>query len=105
MEDRIGANFDSNHSWMAEAGVGALTGIGSQSGSTRLQLRTEAKYRREFIQNNLYIPNNPSDVVFGVGLQLSFGNPTPPAPVSAAAPPAAAPRTSAGASGCRPAAS
>lgn len=87
LEDRIGASFDSNNSWMAEAGVGALTGIGSQSGSTRLQLRTEAKYRREFIQNNLYIPNNPSDVVFGVGLQLSFGNPTPPAPVAAAAPP------------------
>ncbi len=87
LQDRIGANFDANHSWMAEAGVGALTGIGSQSGSTRLQLRTEAKYRREFIQSNLYIPNNPSDVVFGVGLQLSFGNPTPPAPVSAAPPP------------------
>ena len=87
LQDRIGANFDVNRSWMAEAGVGALTGIGSQSGSTRLQLRTEAKYRREFIQNNLYIPNNPSDVVFGVGLQLSFGNPTPPAPVSAAPPP------------------
>jgi outer membrane protein OmpA-like peptidoglycan-associated protein len=64
-----------------------LTGIGSQSGSTRLQLRTEAKYRREFIQNNGLIPNNPGDVVFGVGLQLSFGNPTRPVPVVAAAPP------------------
>jgi OmpA-OmpF porin, OOP family len=87
LQDRIGADFDNNHSWMAEAGVGALTGIGSQSGSTRLQLRTEAKYRREFIQNNPFIPNNPGDVVFGVGLQLSFGNPTRPVPVVAAAPP------------------
>jgi OOP family OmpA-OmpF porin len=86
LQDRIGGNFDDNHSWLAEAGVGALTGIGSQSGSTRLQLRTEAKYRREFIQGNAFIPNNPSDVVFGVGLQLSFGNPTRPAPVVAAAP-------------------
>jgi OOP family OmpA-OmpF porin len=87
LQDRIGANLDDNHSWMAEAGVGVLTGIGSQSGSTRLQLRTEAKYRREFIQNNALIPKNPGDVVFGVGLQLSFGNPTRPAPVVAAAPP------------------
>jgi OOP family OmpA-OmpF porin len=87
LQDRIGANLDNNHSWMAEAGVGALTGIGSQSGSTRLQLRTEAKYRREFIQSNAFIPNNPGDIVFGVGLQLSFGNPTRPAPVVAPPPP------------------
>jgi OOP family OmpA-OmpF porin len=87
LQDRLGANFDNNHSWMAEAGVGVLTGIGSQSGSTRLQLRTEAKYRREFIQTNAYIPNNPGDIVFGVGLQLSFGNPARPAPVVAAPPP------------------
>jgi OOP family OmpA-OmpF porin len=87
LQDRIGANLDNNHSWMAEAGVGALTGIGSQSGSTRLQLRTEAKYRREFVQSNAFIPNNPGDIVFGVGLQLSFGNPTRPAPVVAPPPP------------------
>jgi OOP family OmpA-OmpF porin len=87
LQDRIGANLDNNHSWMAEAGVGVLTGIGSQSGSTRLQLRTEAKYRREFIQSNAFIPNNPGDIVFGVGLQLSFGNPTRPAPVVASPPP------------------
>jgi OOP family OmpA-OmpF porin len=91
LQDRIGANLDNNHSWMAEAGVGALTGIGSQSGSTRLQLRTEAKYRREFVQSNAFIPNNPGDIVFGVGLQLSFGNPTRPAPVVAPPPPEPAP--------------
>jgi OmpA-OmpF porin, OOP family len=90
LKDRIVGNLDNNDSWMAEAGVGALTAIGSQSGSTRLQLRTEAKYRREFIQNNAFIPNNPGDVVFGVGLQLSFGNPTRPAPV-ASSPPAPEP--------------
>jgi OmpA-OmpF porin, OOP family len=90
LKDRIAGNLDNNDSWMAEAGVGALTAIGSQSGSTRLQLRTEAKYRREFIQNNAFIPNNPGDVVFGVGLQLSFGNPTRPAPV-ASSPPAPEP--------------
>jgi len=87
LQDAIAGNLENNHSWIAEAGVGVLTGIGSQSGSTRLQLRTEAKYRREFIQNVALIPNNPGDVVFGVGLQLSFGNPTRPAPVIAAPPP------------------
>jgi OmpA-OmpF porin, OOP family len=95
LKDRIAGNLDDNDSWMAEAGVGALTAIGSQSGSTRLQLRTEAKYRREFIQNNAFIPKNPGDVVFGVGLQLSFGNPTRPAPVVSAPPapePAPVPR-------------
>lgn len=73
--------------WVAEAGVGLLTGLGDQTGSTRVQLRTEAKYRREFIQNTAYIPNNPGDVVLAVGLQVSFGNPTPPPPPVAAAPP------------------
>jgi len=87
LQDRIGGEFDTNRAWMAEAGVGMLTGLGNQSGSTRIQLRTEAKYRREFIQNNAFIPNNPGDVVFGVGLQLSFGNPTRPAPVVSAPPP------------------
>jgi OmpA-OmpF porin, OOP family len=87
LQDRIGGTFDNNHSWMAEAGIGVLTGLGDQSGSTRWQLRTEAKYRREFIQNVAFIPNKPGDVVFGVGLQLSFGNPTRPAPVVMAPPP------------------
>jgi OmpA-OmpF porin, OOP family len=87
LQDRIGGASDTNRAWMAEAGVGMLTGLGDQSGSTRLQLRTEAKYRREFIQNTAFIPNNPGDVVFGVGLQLSFGNPSRPPPVVAAPPP------------------
>lgn len=76
-----------NNTWMAEAGLGLLTGLGDQTGPVRVQLRTEAKYRREFIQDTAYIPNNPGDVVFDVGLQLSFGNPTPRPPVAAAPPP------------------
>jgi OOP family OmpA-OmpF porin len=86
LQDRIGGAADTHDAWMAEAGVGLLTGLGSQTGSIRLQLRTEAKYRREFIQNAPFEPNNPGDVVLGVGLQLSFGNPTPPAAVAVTTP-------------------
>jgi OOP family OmpA-OmpF porin len=86
MDDSVGRSTVKNQAWMAEAGVGALTNIGPQTGSFRLQLRTEAKYRREFIQNTAYNPNNPGDVLFGVGLQFEFGAPVPP-PVVAAAPP------------------
>ena len=80
MTDNIGRFSGDNTAWLAEAGLGLLTGLGSQSGSTRLQLRTEAKYRYEFIHNTPDIPNSPGDVVFGVGLQLMFGAPTPPPP-------------------------
>ena len=62
---------------LAEGGVGLLTGLGDQTGSTRLLLRTEAKYRREFIDTTTYGARDPSDVVFGVGLQVLFGAPTP----------------------------
>lgn len=89
MTDNIGrVPGENNKAWLAEAGVGLLTGLGSQSGSTRLQFRTEAKYRYEFIQHTPGIPNNPGDVVFGVGLQLMFGAHTPPPPpVAKALPP------------------
>ena len=88
MRDNIGHVPANNNEWMAEGGVGLLTGLGSQSGSTRLQLRTEAKYRYEFIRNVPDIPRNPGDVVFGVGFQLMFGAPTPPPPpVARALPP------------------
>ena len=87
MNDDIGGYTPHNEAWLAEAGIGALTGLGNQSGSMRLQLRTEAKYRREFIQNTTYIPNNPGDVVLGVGFQFMFGAPTPPPPVAKEAPP------------------
>jgi hypothetical protein len=63
--------------------------LGSQLGSFRLQLRTEVKYRREFIQNTAYIPNNPGDVIFGLALQFVFGAlvPPPPAPTPPSPPP------------------
>jgi len=87
--DQIGGHgTDENHSVMAEAGAGLLIALGSQSGSTRWQIRTEAKYRYEFIQNATYIPKNPGDVIAGVGFQLMFGAPTPPPPpVARALPP------------------
>jgi OmpA-OmpF porin, OOP family len=87
LRDTIGGG-PNHQAWLAEAGVGALTGLGPQTGSVRLQLRTEAKYRWEFLQHVAYVPNSPNDIVFGVGLQLSFGNPTAPLPpLVAAAPP------------------
>ena len=46
LDDAIGTD-SKQHGFMAEAGVGLLTGIGSQTGSTRVQLRTQAKYRLE----------------------------------------------------------
>jgi OOP family OmpA-OmpF porin len=87
LTDAIGGHGPDNESWLAEAGLGVLAGLGNQTGSTRLQFRAEAKYRWQFTQNAAYIPNNPGDVLFGVGLQLSFGNPTPPPPIAAAPPP------------------
>jgi OOP family OmpA-OmpF porin len=87
LRDTIGG-FPDHQAWLAEAGVGVLTGLGPQTGSVRLQLRTEAKYRWEFIQHAAYIPKGPDDIVYGVGLQLSFGNPTASLPpIVAAAPP------------------
>ena len=47
MDDTVGRGNGTNHTWTAEGGLGALTGIGSQTGSFRVQLRTEAKYRRD----------------------------------------------------------
>jgi OOP family OmpA-OmpF porin len=87
MSDDIGGHIPNNEAWLAEAGGGLLVGLGNQTGSYRLQLRTEAKYRREFIQNTQYVPNNPGDVILGVGFQLMFGAPTPPPPMAAAPPP------------------
>jgi OOP family OmpA-OmpF porin len=94
LDDAIGTG-EKHHGFMAEAGIGLLTGIGSQTGSTRVQLRTQAKYRLEFANPDAYGPKDPSDLIFGVGLQVSFGAPVPqvavapppPPPPEAAAPP------------------
>jgi outer membrane protein OmpA-like peptidoglycan-associated protein len=85
LNDKIGAG-DIYHTYLAEAGAGLLTGIGSQSGAVRLQLRTEAKYRLEFANRDEFGPKDPSDLIFGVGFTLSFGNPVPPPMVAKAAP-------------------
>lgn len=68
------------HTFLAEAGAGLLTGLGDQTGSTRVQLRTEAKYRLEFANRGLYGPKDPSDLILGVGVQMEFGAPVPPPP-------------------------
>jgi len=86
--DDIADHTPNNAGWLAETGVGLLTGLGSQSGSTRLQLRTEVKYRYEFMKYTQYVPNNPGDIILGIGFQLMFGAPTPPPPfVARALPP------------------
>jgi OmpA-OmpF porin, OOP family len=63
------------HTFAAEAGIGLLTGIGRQDGSTRVQLRTEAKYRMEWANPDLFGVKDPSGLIFGLGLQVNFGAP------------------------------
>ncbi len=78
LDDNVGRGNGTAHTWTAEGGLGALTGIGAQTGSFRVQLRTEVKYRREFVEASLYNPKNPGDVLYGVGVQFEFGAPVPP---------------------------
>ena len=80
MDDTLTKNPHTFHAILAEAGVGLLTGLGDQTGSTRVQLRTEAKYRVEWANPGLYGPKDPSDLIFGVGVQMEFGAPVPPPP-------------------------
>jgi OOP family OmpA-OmpF porin len=77
LDDRTSApGFDSRtfHTWLAEAGVGLLTGIGTQEGPTRVQLRTEAKYRVEGASPSMFGVRDPSGIIYGIGLQMNFGN-------------------------------
>ena len=85
--DNIGRISKTNAGWLAEAGAGLLIGLGDQTGSTRFQFRTEAKYRYEFMKYTQYVPNDPRDVILGVGFQLMFGAPTPPPPAPPPPPP------------------
>src|SRR6202023_1187461 len=80
MDDTLTKSPRTFHTFLAEAGVGLLTGLGDQTGSTRVQLRTEAKYRLEFASAGNYGPKDPSDLIFGVGVQMEFGAPVPPPP-------------------------
>ncbi len=63
------------HTATAEAGIGLLTGLGRQDGSTRVQLRTEAKYRMEFASADTFGVKDPSGLVLGLGIQMNFGAP------------------------------
>jgi len=87
MTDQVGGHGPNNDQWLVEAGGGALIGLGDQTGSTRFQLRTEAKYRKEFISDAAFIPHDPGDVIVSVGLNLMFGAPTPPPPAPPPPPP------------------
>jgi outer membrane protein OmpA-like peptidoglycan-associated protein len=88
MSDDLGRASQTHQAPLLEAGAGLLTGLGSQSGSTRIQFRTEAKYRYQFVSGVADVPRGPGDVVFGAGFQFMFGAPTPPPPpVAKAAPP------------------
>jgi OmpA-OmpF porin, OOP family len=81
------ASFNEQSAFALEAGGGILFGLGDQTGSTRVHLRTDVRYRKELIQGSPFVPNNPGDVILGLGLQLSFGAPVaPPPPVPKAAP-------------------
>lgn len=80
MDDTLTKYPHTFHTYLAEAGLGLMTGLGSQTGSTRVQLRTEAKYRVDFANANFAGPKDPSDLIFGVGLQMQFGAPVPPPP-------------------------
>lgn len=87
MTDNIGRKSDNNTAWFAEAGAGIIIGLGDQTGSTRVQFRTEAKYRYEFMKYTQYVPNDPKDVIVGVGFQFLFGAPTPQPPPPPPPPP------------------
>jgi OOP family OmpA-OmpF porin len=80
------AGFASEDAMFVEGGVGALLGIGDQTGSTRFQIRGEVKYRKEFLEGSPFIPNDPGDVIMGLGMQFMFGAPTAPPPAPKAAP-------------------
>lgn len=76
-----GSGAHTYNTFIAEAGAGLLTGLGSQLGSTRVQLRTEAKYRMEWANPGTFGPKNPSALMFGIGVQMNFGAPNEIPPV------------------------
>jgi outer membrane protein OmpA-like peptidoglycan-associated protein len=78
--DIPGYGHGTYHTFTGEAGIGILTGLGRQDGSTRVQLRTEAKYRMEFASADTFGVKDPSGVVFGLGVQMNFGAPDDRAP-------------------------
>jgi OOP family OmpA-OmpF porin len=74
------SGFPSEKDLVAEAGAGVLLGLGDQTGATRFQLRTEAKYRWDFTRATAFEGSNPGDLLVNVGLRIQFGAPVPPPP-------------------------
>lgn len=80
MDDTLTKYPRTYHTFLAETGAGVLWGLGDQTGSTRVQLRTEAKYRVDWANRNFAGPKDPSDLIFGIGVNMEFGAPVPPPP-------------------------
>jgi OmpA-OmpF porin, OOP family len=85
--DRV-ADLKREGALYAEAGGGLLFALGNQTGSTRFQLRTDVRYRKEFIHSQTDIPADPGDVILGLGFQFMFGAPVKPPPEMPKAAPA-----------------
>jgi OOP family OmpA-OmpF porin len=85
--DDVVPHYGHSSTFDAEAGGGVLVGLGPQTGPYRMQMRAEAKYRREFVDTNYTGNRDPSDVIFGLGFQFMFGAPVPEAPKSVVIPP------------------
>jgi len=86
MDDRL-TGFKRTSTFAGEVGAGLLWGLRPMEGPTRLYVRTEAKYRKEFATTS-YGASDVGDVIFGVGLQLAWGAPTPRPVEAPPAPPA-----------------
>jgi OmpA-OmpF porin, OOP family len=70
-----------------EVGAGLMVGLGPQTGRNRIQLRGEAKWRREFANTTYDGVKDPKDLIYGLGLQFMFGAPVPAEPKLAVVPP------------------
>jgi OOP family OmpA-OmpF porin len=85
--DDVTPHYGRTSSFDAEAGGGVMVGVGPQTGSFRVQLRAEAKYRREFVDTNYSGNRDPNDMIYGVGAVFMFGAPVPQAPKAVVIPP------------------
>jgi len=86
LDDEV-PGYGKTSTFAGEVGGGLIVGLGPQTGRNRMQMRAEAKYRREFIDTNYTGNKDPNDVIFGVGFQFMFGAPVPQAPKEVVAPP------------------
>jgi OOP family OmpA-OmpF porin len=91
MQDHLSGYKDTG-TFEGEAGAGVLLDLGPKMGSTRWQARAELKYQHEF-SDVTASSSDVGDIVASIGVQFSFGIPTPPPPAAPPPPPpvAAAP--------------